>query len=152
MHYCLVICLVSSIDQIYHLAASRLGNKFDRLMTLGKSLGNNARLGDKFDRSMTLGKLLGNKLMHHCSILFLNQMIRLTVWRKRQFIRSSGKFCSFWNGNYRWLHDFESQETDWTNVLRNRLCAKLPTWDRCVKGEENTFTYQLVFCLLCKSL
>ena len=32
----LVICLVSSTDQIYYLAASRLGDKFDRSMTLGK--------------------------------------------------------------------------------------------------------------------
>ena len=44
MHYCRVICLVSSTDQIYHLAASRLGDKFDRSMTLGKLLGNNALL------------------------------------------------------------------------------------------------------------
>ena len=35
MHYCLVICLVSSTNQIYHLAASRLGDKYDRSMTLG---------------------------------------------------------------------------------------------------------------------
>ena len=40
MHY----CLVSSTDQIYHRAASRLGDKFDRSMTLGKLLGNNAQL------------------------------------------------------------------------------------------------------------
>ena len=44
MHYCLVICLVSSTDQIYHLAASRLGDKFDRSMTRGKLLGNKAPL------------------------------------------------------------------------------------------------------------
>ena len=33
-----------SADQIYHLAASRLGDKYDRSMTLGKLLGNNALL------------------------------------------------------------------------------------------------------------
>ena len=33
---------MSSTDQIYHLAASRLGDKCDRSMTLGKLLGNNA--------------------------------------------------------------------------------------------------------------
>ena len=36
--------LVLSTDQIYHLAALRLGDKFDRSMTLGKLLGNNAPL------------------------------------------------------------------------------------------------------------
>ena len=44
MHYCLVICLVSSTDQIYHRAAKRRGDKFDRSMTRGKLLGNNALL------------------------------------------------------------------------------------------------------------
>ena len=38
------ICRVSSTDQIYHRAAKRLGDKFDRSMTLGKLLGNNAPL------------------------------------------------------------------------------------------------------------
>ena len=42
MCHCLVIYLVSSTDQIYHLAASRLGDKCDRSMTLGKLLDNNA--------------------------------------------------------------------------------------------------------------
>ena len=42
----------------YHLAASRLGDKFDWPMTLAAS-----RLGDKFDRPMTLGKLLGNNAL-----------------------------------------------------------------------------------------
>ena len=36
--------LPPSREQIYHLAASRLGGKFDRSMTLGKLLGNNALL------------------------------------------------------------------------------------------------------------
>ena len=44
MHYCQVICRVSSTDHIYHRAASRLGDKCDRSMTLGKLLGNNALL------------------------------------------------------------------------------------------------------------
>ena len=44
MHYCLVICQVSSTDQIYHRAAKRRGDKFDRSMTRGKLLGNNAQL------------------------------------------------------------------------------------------------------------
>ena len=44
MHYCLVICQVSSTDQIYHRAAKRRGDKFDRSMTRGKLLGNNALL------------------------------------------------------------------------------------------------------------
>ena len=44
MHYCRVICLVSSTDQIYHRAAKRRGDKFDRSMTQGKLLGNNALL------------------------------------------------------------------------------------------------------------
>ena len=46
MYHCLVIYLVSSIatDQIYHLAASQLGDKFDGLMTLGKLLENNAQI------------------------------------------------------------------------------------------------------------
>ena len=44
MHYCLVICRVSSTDQIYHRAAKRRGDKFDRSMTRGKLLGNNAQL------------------------------------------------------------------------------------------------------------
>ena len=44
MHYCLVICRVSSTDQIYHQAAKRRGDKFDRSMTRGKLLGNNAPL------------------------------------------------------------------------------------------------------------
>ena len=34
---------MSSTDQIYHLAASRLGDKCDRSMTLGKLLDNNAQ-------------------------------------------------------------------------------------------------------------
>ena len=33
MHYCPVICRVSSTDQIYHRAAKRRGDKFDRSMT-----------------------------------------------------------------------------------------------------------------------
>ena len=33
-----------STDQIYHRAASRLGDKFDRSMTLGKLQDNNAQL------------------------------------------------------------------------------------------------------------
>ena len=44
MHYCRVICRVSSSDQIYHRAAKRRGDKFDRSMTRGKLLGNNALL------------------------------------------------------------------------------------------------------------
>ena len=44
MYHCLVIYLVSSTDQIYHLAASRLSDKLDRSMTLGKLLDNNAQL------------------------------------------------------------------------------------------------------------
>ena len=44
MHYCLVICRVSSTDKIYHQATKRRGDKFDRLMTLGKLLGNNAQI------------------------------------------------------------------------------------------------------------
>ena len=44
VYYCLVIYLVSSTDQIYLLTASRLGDKFDRSMTLGKLLDNNAQL------------------------------------------------------------------------------------------------------------
>ena len=69
MHYCLVICRVSSTDQIYHRAAKRLGDKFDRSMT--------SRLGDKFDRSMTRGKLLGNNalLFIFISILIMTQII-----------------------------------------------------------------------------
>ena len=43
MCHCLVIYFVSSTDQIYHLAASRLGDKCDRSMTLGKLLDNNAQ-------------------------------------------------------------------------------------------------------------
>ena len=43
-YYCLVIYLVSSTDQIYRIAASRLGFKFDRSMTLCKLLDNNAQL------------------------------------------------------------------------------------------------------------
>ena len=35
---------MSSTDQIYHLAALRLADKFDRSMTLGKLLNNNAQL------------------------------------------------------------------------------------------------------------
>ena len=42
MHYCLVICRVSSTGHIYHRAAKRRGDKFDRSMTRGKLLGNNA--------------------------------------------------------------------------------------------------------------
>ena len=34
---------MSSTDQIYHLAASRLGDKCDRSMTLGKLLENKAQ-------------------------------------------------------------------------------------------------------------
>ena len=44
MHYCLVICRVSSTEQIYHRAAKRWDDKFDRSMTRGKLLGNNAQL------------------------------------------------------------------------------------------------------------
>ena len=44
MYYCLVVCRVSSTDQIYHRAAKRLGDKFDRSITRGKLLGNNAPL------------------------------------------------------------------------------------------------------------
>ena len=36
MCYCLAIYLVSSTIQIYHLAASRLRDKFDRFMTLAR--------------------------------------------------------------------------------------------------------------------
>ena len=43
VYHCLVIYLVSSTDQIYHLAASRLGDKCDRSLTLGKLLENNAQ-------------------------------------------------------------------------------------------------------------
>ena len=70
-----------STDQIYHRAAKRRGDKFDRSMTRGKLLGNNAllssRLGDKFDRSMTRGKLLGNNalLFIFISILIMTQLI-----------------------------------------------------------------------------
>ena len=39
MHYCLVICRVSSTGHIYHRAA-----KFDRLMTRGKLLDNDIQL------------------------------------------------------------------------------------------------------------
>ena len=45
MHYCLVICRVSSTGHIYHRAAKRRGDKFDRSMTRGEKLpGNNAPL------------------------------------------------------------------------------------------------------------
>ena len=44
MHYCRVICRVSSTDQMYHRAAKRRGDKFDRSMTRSKLLGNNALL------------------------------------------------------------------------------------------------------------
>ena len=40
----LVIYLVSSTDQIYHLAASRLNDKFDWSMTLSILLDNNPPL------------------------------------------------------------------------------------------------------------
>ena len=43
-HKKLYMKFVSSTDQFYHLAALRLGDKFDRSMTLGKLLGNNAPL------------------------------------------------------------------------------------------------------------
>ena len=43
MYHCLVIYLVSLTDQIYHLAASWLGDKCDRSMTLSKLLDNNAQ-------------------------------------------------------------------------------------------------------------
>ena len=43
MYHCLVIFIVSSTDQIYHLAASRLGDKYDQSMTLSKLLDNNTQ-------------------------------------------------------------------------------------------------------------
>ena len=42
--YCLVICRVSSTGHIYHRAAKRRGDKFDRSMTRGKLLDNDAQL------------------------------------------------------------------------------------------------------------
>ena len=44
MHYCLVICQVSSTGHIYHRAAKRRGDKFDRSMTRGKLLDNDTQL------------------------------------------------------------------------------------------------------------
>ena len=44
MHYCLVICRVSSTYQIYHRAAKRQGDKFDRSVTRGKLLDNKTQL------------------------------------------------------------------------------------------------------------
>ena len=44
MHYCLVICRVSSTGHIYHRAAKRRGDKFDRSMTQGKLLDNDTQL------------------------------------------------------------------------------------------------------------
>ena len=44
MHYCLVICQVSSTGHIYHWAAKRRGDKFDRSMTRGKLLDNDTKL------------------------------------------------------------------------------------------------------------
>ena len=42
--YYLVICREASTDHIYHRAAKRRGDKFDRLMTRGKLLDNNPTL------------------------------------------------------------------------------------------------------------
>ena len=42
--YCLVICRVTSTDQIYQRAAKRRGDKFDRSMTRGKLLDNDSQL------------------------------------------------------------------------------------------------------------
>ena len=53
---------MSSTDHIYHLAASRLGDKCDRSLR-----------GDKCDRSMTLGKLLDNNPTFFISILMMTQ-------------------------------------------------------------------------------
>ena len=44
MHYCLVLCRVSSTDQIYYRAAKWRGDKFDRSMTRGKLLDNDTQL------------------------------------------------------------------------------------------------------------
>ena len=46
VHYCLrlVICLVSSTGHIYHRAAKRRCDKFDRSMTRGKLLDNDTQL------------------------------------------------------------------------------------------------------------
>ena len=44
MHYCLVICRGSSTGHIYHQAAKRRGDKFDRSMTGGKLLDNDTQL------------------------------------------------------------------------------------------------------------
>ena len=90
MHYCRVICLVSSTDQIYHLRASRLGDKFDRSMTLGKLLGNNAllfisRRGDKFDRSMTRGKLLSNNALLFIFISYVE--VSFYIYTYSNFLR-----------------------------------------------------------------
>ena len=40
----IVICRVSSTDHIYHRAAKRRGDEFDRSMTRGKLLDNNPTL------------------------------------------------------------------------------------------------------------
>ena len=44
LHYCLVICQVSSTGHIYHRAAKRRGDKFDWSMTRGKLLDNDTQL------------------------------------------------------------------------------------------------------------
>ena len=44
VHYCLVICRVSSTGHIYHRAAKRRGDKFDQSMTRGKLLDNDTQL------------------------------------------------------------------------------------------------------------
>ena len=44
MHYCPVICRVSSTDHIYHRAAKRRGDKFYQSMTRGKLLDNDTQL------------------------------------------------------------------------------------------------------------
>ena len=44
MHYCQGICRVSSTGHIYHRAAKRRGDKFDRSMTRGKLQDNDTQL------------------------------------------------------------------------------------------------------------
>ena len=65
MHYCRVICRVSSTDQ-NHRAAKRRGDKFDRSMTRGKLLGNNALL------FIFISILIMTQLQ--CNILFCERM------------------------------------------------------------------------------
>ena len=60
MHYCLVICRVSSTGHIY---PSRLGDKCDRSMTLGKLLDYNAQF---FNSDLGfVGSFVENDLDYH---------------------------------------------------------------------------------------